>query len=40
MSKTEKTSSLPLLFKKRRQVDRSVAVQYVGTATELDYKPV
>lgn len=38
MSKTEKTSSLPLLFKKRRPVDRSVAIQYVGTATELDIK--
>ena len=39
MSKTEKTSTLPLLFKKRRPVDRSAAIQYVGTATELDYKP-
>ena len=40
MSKSEKTITLPLLFKKRRPVDRSVAAQYVGTATELDYKPI
>ena len=38
MSHAEKTSTQSLLFKKRRLVDRSVAAQYVGTATELDIK--
>jgi hypothetical protein len=29
---------IPLLFKKRRLMDRSAAVQYVGTSTEIDAK--
>ncbi len=38
MSQNEKSATLPLLFKKRRLVDRAIAVQYVGTTTELDIK--
>jgi len=38
MSEAMKPASLPLLFTKRRSVDRSLAQQYVGTTTELDIK--
>jgi len=38
MPQAEKSEVLPLLFRKRRPVDSSIAVQYVGTSTELDLK--
>lgn len=38
MNATPKTPTQPLLFAKRRKVAASVAVQYVGTKTELDVK--
>jgi hypothetical protein len=38
MSQIENLNVLPLLFKKRRPVDSTIAEQYVGTSTELDIK--
>jgi hypothetical protein len=38
MSQAKTSNVVPLLFKKRRAVDSSIAVQYVGTTTELDIK--
>jgi hypothetical protein len=40
MSATQKSNAQPLLFKVRRPVERALAVQYVGTKTELDIKYV